>query len=744
MQSTVRGTARRKAVEACERCRSKRIKCNGLQPCDQCTKKSAHCEFAIAPLPAAGGTEALAEKLDLVLARLETIEQRLNQKAQGNDAQVPFPVHTPGLAKPQFLALHPKARGVVKLNQQTGCLEYYGRTSTFQIASALGKRIEHADGTSKNVSATKKRRIEPPQSPSDSPGVAPKALNLDELTSFCDYIVPPHALRSDRRLQVHITDRHLQAFFCTIHLFLPVLDQTRFRSRYSSLRKLIGDKRLVCATDDDASRPQFVCLLYAVLALGALYEDDEDDSPMWASWYFGEAQSMLGRLLDASNLELTQAATFLGAYAQHAIKPNLAYNLNGIAARLAYSIGLNVESLHRSLGFDKEEARRTWAIIYIQEVELSLDAGRPMSIRSADMDMNYPTLPASNEPSTDAAQVVFIGHLANISKIVLEILKISSVHEDRPTLLLEEREALRQQLERWRDSLPNYLSIEDSDSEMLGSNSTATSFLQDWRARQQSSLRIHFNLANMILLRSAVSMQKDIDPGAADCPLIALHRKVCLDAARDMIMHIHRSFELAPGLRRWSYYCFYCLQATLILLPQSADDRDGVDDLFCARAVEVFEQIKLKASQRCADVVRQYLRKRAKAQQKQMQGTATQHTDDANHILRSSRSVSALQRPDPATIMSYAPTGQDQSYGNVADEMQGSVFNAASLLSFDDGNASWPSVSPTTFQTEMYGALYNIDPNDDFHLGPYFFGTGGFLNDTPTDNTSGWSHLWTN
>ena len=69
----------------------------------------------------------------------------------------------------------------------------------------------------------------------------------------------------------------------------------------------------------------------------------------------------------------------------------MAYNLNGIATRLAYSIGLNVESLHRSLGFDKEEVKRTWAIIYIQEIELSLDAGRPMSVRSSDMEMNNPT-----------------------------------------------------------------------------------------------------------------------------------------------------------------------------------------------------------------------------------------------------------------------------------------------------------------------------------------------------------------
>jgi hypothetical protein len=240
-------------------------------------------------------------------------------------------------------------------------------------------------------------------------------------------------------------------------------------------------------------------------------------------------------------------------------------------------------------------------------------------------------------------------------------------------------------------------------------------------------------------------MHKEVDSDAAESPLIALHRKACLDAARDMIVHIHRSFELAPGLRRWSYYCFYCLQATLVLLPQSADDRDAADYLFCIRAVEVFEQIKLKASQRCADVVRQYLQKRAKARQKQKQGIPIPHENDAVHNLRPLEPVSALQRPEPATAISYAIPEQNQPCDNITNGIQDCGMNSASLPNIDDGVASWPSVSPTTFQTEMYGALYSIDPNDNFHLGhqPYFYGTGGYLNDPLTDHNNDWSHLWT-
>lgn len=68
----------------------------------------------------------------------------------------------------------------------------------------------------------------------------------------------------------------------------------------------------------------------------------------------------------------------------------MAYNLTGIATRLAFSIGLNIKSTYNLPGFHAEEAKRTWWLIYVQEVELSLDSGRPMSIRTSEMDVDYP------------------------------------------------------------------------------------------------------------------------------------------------------------------------------------------------------------------------------------------------------------------------------------------------------------------------------------------------------------------
>lgn len=57
---------------------------------------------------------------------------------------------------------------------------------------------------------------------------------------------------------------------------------------------------------------------------------------------------------------------------------------------MAFSIGLNVDSNLTSHDWDAEEGRRTWWMIYIQEVELSVDSGRPMSISKSDIVVDLP------------------------------------------------------------------------------------------------------------------------------------------------------------------------------------------------------------------------------------------------------------------------------------------------------------------------------------------------------------------
>jgi|SRR5687768_710443 hypothetical protein len=179
------------------------------------------------------------------------------------------------------------------------------------IASFLDKRVKQLDHVFEGNPPAKRPRNDLTVAEHASNGEGSDSLGLEDLTGFCDYVMPLNDLRGHRYLRETITDRHIDSFFRTIHIFLPILDPVAFRTRYESLRQLFGDRRLFLATLDDPRRPQFVCLLYAVLALGALYENERDDNSSWASWYFAEAQEMLGRLLNSSNIQLVQAATFL-------------------------------------------------------------------------------------------------------------------------------------------------------------------------------------------------------------------------------------------------------------------------------------------------------------------------------------------------------------------------------------------------------------------------------------------------
>lgn len=186
-----------------------------------------------------------------------------------------------------------------------------GRTSTFVVASSLGKRIQQLEERLDPAPLPKRRRTGDPI-PFIGCRKETKSLDLDDLTGVSDYVLPPNVtFRQTRCLRTEVADRHVESFFNTIHFFLPIFDFTNFKLRYNGLRDAFEGGQYFTFSQSDHNKQQFLCLLYAVLALGALYEDGRKDSSSWASWYFAKAQEILGCQLDAVNLELVQAAMLM-------------------------------------------------------------------------------------------------------------------------------------------------------------------------------------------------------------------------------------------------------------------------------------------------------------------------------------------------------------------------------------------------------------------------------------------------
>ncbi|RVX74754.1 hypothetical protein B0A52_01031 [Exophiala mesophila] len=541
--------------------------------------------------------------MNQVLSRLRRVEDFIQQQGQGTPS-----VGVEG--RPGVAPIKRTVSSVTEFNRQTGCFEYYGETSSFVVASSLGKRLNRFNDGDSSVSASRGTNSEQGPLPEDRrPSIG--VPGLQTLLDAYDYVMPLNTpVRRYRSLQQDVADRHLDNFFATIHVYFPIFDVSAFRAKYSQLRELFGSNLLHAPNGDIQGQQQSLCLLYAILALGALYAADEDSSS-WASWYFSEAQELLGRLYDAVNLQLVQAAMFMGAYAQHALKPNLAYNLAGTATRMAFSIGLNLDPTLASHDWDGEEGRRTWWMLFIQEVELSVDSGRPMSIRKSDISVQYPSELQTQSQPPQYQMSDFIRHLAGVAQITRDILKFV-VTSTRPVGTDPSWEAkihkIHHLLVQWRARLPIEIKFEDGglDQDLVLPNS--------WASRHRSSLLVHYNLALVVLHRFSL-MSPEISPSE---DLTRTSQPFCIDAAGAIILHIHGLFQVAPNLRRWRYYCYYCLQATLVLLiklvdePLAEQNRSIVAK--CHLSIVIFKQIELKVAQRCAELVVSVLNSRQKQQ----------------------------------------------------------------------------------------------------------------------------------
>lgn len=87
---------------------------------------------------------------------------------------------------------------------------------------------------------------------------------------------------------------------------------------------------------------------------------------------------------------------------------------------------------------------------------------------------------------------------------------------------------------------------------------------------------------------------------------------ICLGAAQENVVLIHHIIAEDPSNRRWKYYCYYCLSATLILLMrifECPQEEAGEYIRICSKSIEVFESINSGQSRKCAALVKNVLQR---------------------------------------------------------------------------------------------------------------------------------------
>lgn len=265
---------------------------------------------------------------------------------------------------------------------------------------------------------------------------------------------PSTGSTSDAAPQPYLVQQQsaVDAYFSRIHLILPMVDETWFRSTFLEQRRV-----------DDS----WAALSNLVLALGSIASGDDETHFV----YHRNARQAIGyNVFCSGNLEMLQALVLLGGlYLHYTNSPNSAYMVRGTAFRMAIAMGLHRESvisaqLHPASTSEAQQGnasiprseirRRTWWSLVNSDVLGALLSGRPKALGwdSLTMDVKLPSIhPGQSEhqhhPTTDAEWVTTILRLRSEFSGILSEMQGRVALVTRVTA--QEIITLHEQLQAW-------------------------------------------------------------------------------------------------------------------------------------------------------------------------------------------------------------------------------------------------------------------------------------------------------
>ncbi|PYI14834.1 hypothetical protein BO99DRAFT_426042 [Aspergillus violaceofuscus CBS 115571] len=479
---------------ACELCRSKKVKCNGENPCLRCWQHSLPCKYREKPRlrgrPPKGSTArrsppppsvAEATTPSFILSS-DNDGCKLTNVSHGGD---------PARYSPEEYRQQLELRaGIGVTNSQTGSFQFYGPSSHFCFIQRIHQRMKRQSHG---------RLLDQPKT------AVPTGLGEWGLERFM-FAAGSGGFRSsggstESFLSQELGRRFIAAYFEVIHPHLPILEQPIIVRLWEKLWAPPAPGREVSSRD----------LVYMVLALGARTMAREDSHSAetldrWADYFWAQSNdySMLFRepCIKGIHLILLKAM-----YALHGMRPNDAYLYLGHAARSVLALGLNRSQVVNGLVPVMHKLRITFWVVYFYERVCAFFTGRPSCFLDSHIDAAFPEdvpralleggyVGDSDGPTTQCAylrSMARIGQLIEkVSSGIFSLANLQALYDRRRVeVTISECDAALQQIEQ---GLPPYLQFSDRDR----SKSEA------WQEIQCTHLGMAFHLIKMMIRRPAL------------------------------------------------------------------------------------------------------------------------------------------------------------------------------------------------------------------------------------------------
>ncbi|KAI0530373.1 transcriptional regulatory protein GAL4 [Xylaria digitata] len=436
-----------RAVRACDRCKKRKIRCNGTQPCTVCTTAGASCTFDAAynrgrppaiPRPSgfeAGGNNAtIAGGFTSSASQLDDDDEwsrgsafLASSRANDSNSNIgPLPISLQSSPEPSC-------------DDTQG--QYIGPTSGVSFLLRVQKRLHQA--ISKSQASTIFTF-------GDAPLQTP-----DFMPSFCMMLPRDDAQR--------LLDRYFDFAMPTYRFLHRPQVQNLFNEFYDTLG----------AMRDADSAPANTALLFMVFAQARVYMPEQDlpGPPDLSTRYFLAAEHQLTKERGPIRLTSAQARLTQCYYLLTQSRINHCWSLFGTVSHLILALGLNRttrpgKTNDESRIVEVECRRRTFWCAYTLDVFLSVALGRPRSFHDDDINAELPACLDDDEltklgmttsrtlPSRMFAPLAHIKLARIIGRIVRELYSIRPISVGRRTVLTER---ISKDLSDWRVEFSRFL-----------------------------------------------------------------------------------------------------------------------------------------------------------------------------------------------------------------------------------------------------------------------------------------------
>lgn len=385
---------RSRVALACQRCKLRKQKCNGTNPCSKCRSLDIPCEYVIPQKPMPFGKNQYIKSLERRVAELETILAkqgmpdlsqdhwlRAEQVAQFADEPVGSSQCTPDTENDDNeLDWQDGVDDVVSvlrsLSMDANGTGYFGGSSHV----TMGKLFGFLGGGHHGRTGSQSRKGSGVMGPLDQ---ADSEVDVEPI----DFLeVPPD-----------VANRLLAGFLKHIATRFPVVHSVWIRKLHSARLSL-----------DDVQEQTILHLVYA--GAGRFLETAGETGVFFPKRHYASALRNFSTILDYDNIRSVSALMLMAIYClRNPVGPG-AWTYSRMAMLVALNLGLHRKTNSmKKHSVDNELRKRVFWSTYAFDRQISIPLGRPFAISDRDIDVPLP-LDIDEATTEDGFPQVYVPH----------------------------------------------------------------------------------------------------------------------------------------------------------------------------------------------------------------------------------------------------------------------------------------------------------------------------------------------